>query len=92
MVNEPEKIEVSSKPEQISTFDVVPAGSVSPFDVEGLKIKAAIGISGAAMVLGFVSLIIAVCTADSELKTWATGLISLVVGTAIGFAFSTTVK
>jgi hypothetical protein len=92
MIDGPETIDVreSVKPEQISSVDVVPPGSVQPIDVEGWKIIAAISISGASLVLGFVSLIIAVWIDDNELKTWATGLISLVVGTAIGFAFSTT--
>lgn len=76
-------------PEQISSTEVVPPGSVNPIDVERLKMLAAIWISGAAVILGFIALIVAICTKDAELKTWATGLISLVVGAAIGFAFST---
>lgn len=92
MKGEPETIDrdKTTAPEQISSVEVVPPGSVEPFDVERFKIVAAIAISGAALVLGFISLIIAVTTEDSELKTWSTGLISLVVGAAIGFAFSTT--
>ena len=91
MPSDPEIIDVRSaqKPEQISSTEVVPPGSINPIDVERLKMLAAIWISAAAVILGFVALIVAICTDDAELKTWSTGLISLVVGAAIGFAFST---
>lgn len=94
MADKPETIDIREnlKPEQISSTEVVPPGSIEPFDVEKWKILAAITISGAALLLGFVALIIAVYIDDSELKTWATGLISLVVGAALGFAFSNTTQ
>jgi hypothetical protein len=92
MADGPEIIDVgiSGKPEQLTSTEIVPPGSVGPFDVEQMKMLAALVISGLAVVIGFTALLIAVCYHDDELKTWATGLISLVVGAAIGFAFSTT--
>lgn len=88
----PEIIHVANafKPEQITSTEVVPPGSIGPGEVDRWKNIAAISISGAALFLGFVALVIAVWIKDSELKTWATGLISLVVGAALGFAFSAT--
>lgn len=92
MPGEPEIIDVSekSKPEQISSTEMVPPGSVNPIDVERMKMIAALVISATAVILGFAALVIAIWQDDAELKTWSTGLISLVVGAAIGFAFSTT--
>lgn len=53
-----------------------------------MRVLAAAIIAGASLLLGSVFLATAIYTADNELRTWATGLISLVVGAAIGFIFS----
>ena len=45
-------------------------------------------IAGVALLIGVAFLIAALSIEDTELKSWATGLISLVVGAAIGFVFS----
>jgi len=55
-----------------------------------LRIKVATAISGAAVIIGVGFLITSLYYNDPELKTWATGLISLVVGASIGFIFNGT--
>ena len=79
-----------SGPEIIQSNAVVPPGAVSRVETRGdiIKIKVAAWISGAAVVVGIVFLSVAIWIEDSDLQSWSTGLISLVVGTAIGFAFS----
>lgn len=72
--------------ETITSTEVIPAGSVEKGDY--LKIVVAAGISAAAVIIASGFLVAAIYLNDSELKTWATGLISLVVGAAIGFVFS----
>lgn len=61
-----------------------------PIETPGelLRIKAAAWIAGGALLIGALFLGAAVYLDDAELRTWATSLISLVVGTAIGFVFS----
>lgn len=55
-----------------------------------VRVLAAAIIAGASLLLGSAFLATAIYTADQELRAWATGLISLVVGAAIGFIFSGT--
>lgn len=75
--------------EQIESREIVPTGSV---DVEEKpsdtwRILGALIIAGCAIFLGAMFASIALWVDNSELLTWATGLISLVVGAAIGFLF-----
>ena len=77
-------------PEIIQSDRIISPGSISRFETRGdiIRIKVAASISGAALLVGVVFLGFAIWIKDSDLQSWATGLISLVVGTAIGFAFS----
>jgi hypothetical protein len=83
---------MTTGPEKIDSDELITRGSVAETDPNVLKLKVSLWISGGALAVGFISLLIAVKINDQELKTWATGLISLVVGTAIGFAFSSSNK
>ena len=80
----------AKKPEVIDSDDVIRPGDVSRVETPGdiIRIKAAAWISGAAVLIGVAFLTAALLMNDTDLKSWATGLISLVVGTAIGFVFS----
>ena len=80
----------AKKPEIIDTTDVIKPGGVGGVESPGeiIRIKAAVCIAGAALLIGVAGLAAALFLGDSELKAWATGLISLVVGAAIGFVFS----
>lgn len=73
-------------PEQLSSDEIIPRHQVAGID--DLKAKWALILSGCALLIGVVFLITAICMKDAELRTWSTGLISLVVGAALGFAFS----
>ena len=77
-------------PEKIQSDRVIVPGSVSRVETRGdiIRIQVAAWISGAALLVGVTFLGLAIWIKDSDLQSWATGLISLVVGTAIGFAFS----
>lgn len=76
-------------PDIINSDDVIKPGKVEVDpNPELIKVKAAVVIALAALLIGSVALCIALKLSDNELKTWATGLISLVVGAAIGFVFS----
>ena len=55
---------------------------------EIIRVRAGAWIAGGALAIGTLFLVISLFLRDAELRTWATGLISLVVGTAIGFVFS----
>ena len=78
------------KPEVIESDDIIKPGDVSRVETPGdiLRIKAAACIAGAALLIGVGFLTAALQMNDTDLKSWATGLISLVVGAAIGFVFS----
>ena len=78
------------KPEVIFSDDLIKPGDVSRVETPGdiIRIKVAGWIAGVALLIGTLFLIAALWTDDTELKSWATGLISLVVGAAIGFVFS----
>ena len=75
--------------EQIESDDIIPPSQVGPVETKGefLRIVAAASISGAALLIGVGFLIASLVLQDGELQTWASGLISLVVGAAIGFSF-----
>lgn len=77
------------KTEVIDSDDVIKPGDVSRVETPGdiIRIKAAAWIAGAALLIGVGFLVAALGMNDTDLKSWATGLISLVVGTAIGFVF-----
>ncbi len=78
------------KPEVIVSDDLIKPGDVSRVETPGdlIRIKVAGWIAGVALLIGTLFLIAALWINDTELKSWATGLISLVVGAAIGFVFS----
>lgn len=78
------------KPEVIVSDDLIKPGDVSRVETPGdlIRIKVAGWIAGVALLIGTLFLFAALWIDDTELKSWATGLISLVVGAAIGFVFS----
>ena len=78
------------KPEVIESGDMIKPGDVGRVETPGdiIRIKVAAWIAGVALLIGVAFLIAALSIDDAELKSWATGLISLVVGAAIGFVFS----
>ena len=78
------------KPEVIKSGDVIRLSDVTRVETPGdiIRIKAAGWVASAALLIGVVFLSVALSMDDTELKSWATGLISLVVGAAIGFVFS----
>ncbi len=75
--------------EQLKSDDIIPVNAVSLVAVrtEQMRVKAAIGIAATAVVVATSFLLIGITMGDADLKTWAMGLISMVVGTAIGFVF-----
>jgi hypothetical protein len=77
-------------PEIIRSDDVLHRGDVGRVETKGeiVKIYAAIGISGAALVIGCAILGISAYTGKSDLQTWATGLISGIAGAAIAYGFN----
>lgn len=76
--------------EIINANEVIVPGAVTRVETPGdlFKIKAATIIAGASVLIGVAFLIAALWLNDSVLKSWSTGIISLVVGAAIGFVFS----
>ena len=78
------------KTEVIDSDDVIKPGDVVRVETPGdiIRIRAAAWIAGAALLIGVGFLTAALQMNDTDLKSWATGLISLVVGAAIGFVFS----
>ena len=80
----------AKKTEVIDSDAVIKPGDVVRVETPGdiIRIKSAAWIAGAALLIGVGFLIAALAMSDTDLKSWATGLISLVVGTAIGFVFS----
>lgn len=77
-------------PEVIVSDDLIKPGDIRRVETPGdlIRIKVAAWIAGVALLIGVGFLIAALSADDAELKSWATGLISLVVGAAIGFVFS----
>jgi len=75
--------------EQIDSREIVPTGAVAVEEKasDTWRIIGALIIAGCAIVLGTLFAGVALWVDNSELLTWATGLISLVVGAAIGFLF-----
>ena len=74
-------------PEIIYSATVLTPGDVS--DVEVLKTGWAITIAVIALIIGFISLVLAVCFNRPDLLTWSTGLISAVTGSALTYGFAT---
>lgn len=72
----------------IQSDEVIKPDSVAEDRQELIRVRAGAWIAGGALAIGTAFLIIALYLRDAELRAWATGLISLVVGTAIGFVFS----
>ena len=80
--------EADSGRETIDTDDVLAPASIRESKSDIIRTKAAAWISGASLLIGSVFLVVALVKSDTELRAWATGLISLVVGAAIGYAFT----
>ena len=76
--------------EIIRADEVIEPGGVTRVETPGelLRIKASVIIASASLLIGVSFLIAALALDDTVLKSWATGLISLIVGAAIGFVFS----
>lgn len=71
----------------VDVDDFFQPGSVDEPSPEYVKVVAAKQIALCAIGIGVVFLGLSLWLKDSELRSWATGLISLVVGAAIGFIF-----
>lgn len=75
--------------ETINSREIVPPGSVEvpekPSD--RWRMIGALAIAGFAVLIGTIFAGVALYLGNNELLTWATGLISLVVGAAIGYLF-----
>lgn len=82
-----ERAEPQAVTEIINSGDLIKKGQIVESPTHILKVKAALWIAGAAVIVGVIFLVAALCLKDVSLQSWATGLISLVVGTAIGFVF-----
>ncbi len=80
--------EADSGRETIDTDDVLAPASIRESKSDIIRTKAAAWISGASLLIGSVFLVVALVKSATELRAWATGLISLVVGAAIGYAFT----
>lgn len=79
----------SHKPEIIDSNDVIHKGTVAiEMRAEIYKIKASIWITVLALLVACVILGVAVYLKNTELQTWATGLISAVAGAAISYGFA----
>ncbi len=74
----------------IESLDVIESDSVTipERDTDKMKVKAAVRITAASLLLGAAFLAVSIWVKDNELRAWATGLISLVVGASIGFLFN----
>jgi hypothetical protein len=76
-------------PEIINSNDVIHRGDIGVESKgEIIKIKASIWITVAALVIASLILTAAIYTKNSELQTWAMGVISAVVGAAISYGFA----
>ena len=73
----------------IESLDVIQTDSVAipEKDTDRMKVKAAVAIAAASLFVGALFLAVSIYVDDKELRAWATGLISLVVGASIGFLF-----
>jgi hypothetical protein len=73
----------------IQSLDLIKLDSVviPEKDTDRMKVKAAVAIAAASLLVGTVFLAVSIFVDDKELRAWATGLISLVVGASIGFLF-----
>jgi hypothetical protein len=77
-------------PEIIRSTEVIHKGDIDRVETKGeiIKIKASIAIAVASLLIGCAVLGLAAYTGKSELQTWATGLISGIVGAAITYGFN----
>ena len=80
---------VHHNPEIINSNDVIHKGDIG-VETKGeiIKIKASIWITVGALVIASLILGLAIYMKNSELQTWATGLISAVSGAAISYGFA----
>jgi hypothetical protein len=76
------------KPEIIKSENVIHTGDVDRVEIERFKAKASIWIAVASLVIACGILGIAAYKGNSELQTWATGLISAIAGAAISYGFN----
>lgn len=78
------------KPEIIRSNEVIHKGDVDRVETKGeiIKIKASVTIASASLLIATVILVIAANGGNSELQTWATGLVSGIAGAAITYGFN----
>jgi len=72
--------------EIIDVNDVLAYGSVS--DVETIKIKWSIILAAASLAIGTAALFWSMYNDETDVQTWATGLISAIAGAAISYGFN----
>lgn len=85
----PQATEPTGKPRNISADRQVITTNFAPA-TEYLKVKTALIISSGGLAVGVLFLGLALYVENHGLQTWAMGLISLVVGAAIGYVFGGT--
>jgi hypothetical protein len=78
------------KPEIIRSNEVIHKGDVDKVETKGeiIKIKASITIAVTSLLISCGVLGLAAYTGNTELQTWATGLISGIAGAAITYGFN----
>lgn len=64
-------------------------GDDAVHDIDVLKVKASIVLAYGAMLIGVIALVCSAKYNIEGLQTWATGLISAIVGAAISYGFAT---
>jgi hypothetical protein len=77
-------------PEIIQSDDVIHRGDVDRVETraEILRVKASIGIAVASLLIACAVLAMAAYTGNTQLQTWATGLVSGIAGAAIAYGFN----
>lgn len=78
------------KPELIRSDELIVKGEVDRVDLrlEALKVRASVLFTAAGLLAGIVIVIWSAFTDNSDLQTWATGLVSAIIGAAISYGFS----
>jgi hypothetical protein len=76
------------RPEIIRSNELIHKGDVDRVEIETFKTKASIVIACLSLAIASIVLAVAAYNGNSELQTWATGLISAIAGAAISYGFN----
>lgn len=77
---------VTAGPEIINSDDVLAFGSVT--DVETIKVKWSIILAALSLAIATAALFWSMYSRQTDVQTWATGLISAIAGAAISYGFN----